>query len=381
MDSLVYTFSGGNFASYGCAPIDPTYWMNFSGDYVTVTFVTPQNYPAFRVWGMNDDDSASVTVNSVGYPMNSGTAYYDPKVVCGLSPGPDGVIFANGKIVGANSNALGNYSYNDVHLMATNVTSFTVSGISGAGWGFAGVVMHCPSSLSVTTTNTNPPCNGGCNAVAIANPGNGTPSYTYEWSPGGETTQTVSALCAGNYTVTVTDATGMSATAALTVSQPTPVTIAVTSVDASCSTCNDGYAWASGGGGTPPYHYEWGTVPIQSTDTAYNLAPGSYYVCVDDSNNCKACTTVVVSYTVGIASPASDIASTVIYPNPFMSHLIIKRGDEVITLFDYTGKEVLLTRAGDEETILNTENLANGLYFVRVENGTRLDYLRVVKTN
>lgn len=153
-DTLSYSFSGGSFQSYGCAPIDPTYWLSGSGGTITVTFVNPQYYPSIRVWGMNDDDSATISVNSVSYPLNSSSASYDPKVVCGLSPGPDGVIFANGKLVGANTNGQGNYSYQDVYLHATNVTTITITGVSGAGWGFAGVSVDCVSKTAITQPST-----------------------------------------------------------------------------------------------------------------------------------------------------------------------------------------------------------------------------------
>lgn len=143
-DTVIYTFNGGTFASYGCLPIDPTFWLAGYGISVTVTFVEPRDYPVFRVWGMNDDDSAFVTVGGSNYPMNYSSAIYLPKVVCGISPGPDGIIFANDKIVGANSNISGNYSYQDVQLKTTEVSTFTVYGSGGAGWGFAGVLVDCP---------------------------------------------------------------------------------------------------------------------------------------------------------------------------------------------------------------------------------------------
>jgi len=143
-DTVIYNFTGGGFASYGCLPIDPTFWLAGYGITVTVTFVVPQDYPVFRVWGMNDDDSAFVTVGGSNYPLNYSSAIYLPKVVCGISPGPDGIIFANDKIVGANSNIAGNYSYQDVQLKIAEVSTFTVSGSGGAGWGFAGVLVDCP---------------------------------------------------------------------------------------------------------------------------------------------------------------------------------------------------------------------------------------------
>jgi hypothetical protein len=144
--NLTYTFVGGSFQSYGCAPIDPTYWIAGSGQSVTVTFSSPQDYPRFRVWGMNTDDVASVMVNNVSYPLNAATATYLPKVVCGISPGSDGIVFANGNLTGANTPAQGNYSYNDIQLTTTGVTSFKVSGVSGAGWGFASTLVFCPLS-------------------------------------------------------------------------------------------------------------------------------------------------------------------------------------------------------------------------------------------
>lgn len=141
--NLTYTFVGGSFQSFGCAPIDPTFWVAGNGPSVTVTFSTPQDYPRFRVWGMNTDDTASVMVNDVSYSMNSATATYLPKVVCGLSPGPDGVTFLNGNIAGSNTPFDGNYSYSDIQLTTTGVNSFKVSSISGAGWGFASTLLFC----------------------------------------------------------------------------------------------------------------------------------------------------------------------------------------------------------------------------------------------
>ncbi|MEP7263795.1 MAG: T9SS type A sorting domain-containing protein [Bacteroidota bacterium] len=167
-DSLNYTFSGGTFSSFGCTPVNPSYWMTGNGEFVTVNFTNPEDYPTFRVWGMNDDDSASVTVNGSSYPLNNLSASYDAKVVCGLSPGPNGVIFWNGKLVGANTNPAGNYSYQNVQLRATNISTFTITGINGAGWGFVGVSINCP----LQTSGVNEINNDDVFSV-YPNPGNG----------------------------------------------------------------------------------------------------------------------------------------------------------------------------------------------------------------
>jgi hypothetical protein len=103
----------GGFASFGCAPVDPTYWLSGNGMWITATFTEPVDQPSFRVWGMNDDDIASVSVNDIAYAMNSLTATIGERVLCGLSPDPNGVAFSGGNIAGTNP---ANFSYQDITL-------------------------------------------------------------------------------------------------------------------------------------------------------------------------------------------------------------------------------------------------------------------------
>jgi len=135
---LSFTLSGGSFQSFGCAPIDPTYWLAGAGMSATVTFATPQARPSIRVWGMNTDDTAAVKVNGVAYTLDATSASLAAKVVCGLSPGPDGMAFVAGNLTGANTPSQGNYSYQDVTVEQSGVTSIQITGLTGAGWGFAG---------------------------------------------------------------------------------------------------------------------------------------------------------------------------------------------------------------------------------------------------
>lgn len=72
-----------------------------------------------------------------------------------------------------------------------------------------------------------------------------------------------------------------------------PYTLVLTPQDATCSLSN-GMAVASvSGGGT--FTYSWNTLPIQTTDTAFNLAPGTYSVTVTDTNGCSGTDSVTIA--------------------------------------------------------------------------------------
>ncbi|NDJ00212.1 hypothetical protein GWA97_14135, partial [Flavobacterium sp. LaA7.5] len=63
-------------------------------------------------------------------------------------------------------------------------------------------------------------CNAGSNGAVDLTVTGGTAPYTYLWNTTA-TTQDLSGLTAGTYEVTVTDANGCTATASVTVTQPT----------------------------------------------------------------------------------------------------------------------------------------------------------------
>ncbi len=145
---------------------------------------------------------------------------------------------------------------------------------------------------SVTATVNN---NAGCNLAngsATANATGGAGGYSYLWSANNVTTQTITGLAAGTYTVTVTDAGGCSGTATVTIAQTGgPSVVISASSGAGCTT--GGSATAAPSGGTGPYTYKWSTNPVQTTATVSNLGAGTYTVTVTDANGCTA--TAVVS--------------------------------------------------------------------------------------
>src|SRR5258706_1712564 len=99
-----------------------------------------------------------------------------------------------------------------------------------------------PPALSVSLSplvgncRVNISCNGASDGVVTANPVGGTPPYSYTWSSPCST-QTCTGLCAIAYTVTVTDDNGCTATASVTLTEPTPLVIPPLTAD----TCVGGW--------------------------------------------------------------------------------------------------------------------------------------------
>ncbi len=157
------------------------------------------------------------------------------------------------------------------------------------------ITLTDPPPFTATATSTDMSCNGVCDGTATVTPNGGTTPYTYLWAPGGETTQSISNLCAGNYTVTVTDANGCTAVESVTVIEPAPVVPNVTSTNIVCNGDCDGTATANPTGGNPPYTYSWNTVPVQTTQTATGLCVGNYTVTVTDANGCTGQETISIT--------------------------------------------------------------------------------------
>jgi len=181
----------------------------------------------------------------------------------------------------------------------------------------------CSPSLTFTISATLVvACNGDCTAqIAVSGGGavtGGVGPYNFLWAPGGETTPFIVGLCAGNYTLTVTDVGGGCDTSTtLTVTEPDLVEANFTTIDACFGQCT-GIAnlTASGGGGGPgsPYTYTWTNLTTTTTQTGTvdqtlpftGLCPGNYSIDLVDPLGCTGSGTVTVSQA---SSPVSAVMS------------------------------------------------------------------------
>jgi hypothetical protein len=128
----------------------------------------------------------------------------------------------------------------------------------------------------------------------------GTPSYVYEWLTG-ETSQDVSGLQAGVYTVLITDANGCTMRDTFTIKQPdAALAVAFKHVDVLCYGDSTGSIDMTVSDGTKPYGFEWSNGAV--TEDLSNLKAGTYVVLVTDDNGC------VVKDSVEIDQPLAPLA-------------------------------------------------------------------------
>jgi hypothetical protein len=222
-----------------------------------------------------------------------------------------------------------------------------------------------PTQISAAVCyETNVSCNGMCDGMAVVCPTGGTPAYSYQWIPSGGGNQTATNLCAGTYSVNVTDANGCSQSALVVITEPPVLTVNVQAVNSTSAT-------VTAGGGTGSYTYSW-TPSGQNGQTATNLSPGDYTCCVYDANGCSQCGTVFLTR----IDEASQTESFSIHPNPSQGTFTIsfdelKNENAELKIFDVMGRVVFATTLNTKSQTLNP-NLSSGIYFVKMSDGERV---------
>jgi gliding motility-associated-like protein len=152
-----------------------------------------------------------------------------------------------------------------------------------------------PTAISSAVSFGKPLCHGGGNGFVSVDVTGGTEPYTYGWSTSPpQFGATAANLYAGNYTLTITDNSGCSATVAATLSDPDPIAVNTNIIGSKCFNSATGGVVASvTSGGTPPYTYLVDG-QLQATDTFSHLLPGTYTLIVIDANGCQGTATFTV---------------------------------------------------------------------------------------
>ncbi|MBK9338368.1 MAG: HYR domain-containing protein [Lewinellaceae bacterium] len=259
-----------------------TYLWSTNETTATITNLSPGNYTVTATDANGCTAVQIVTVNSFNCTI-SATAT-TTNVTCNGAGDGTATVTLNGAALPATFL----WSNGDTTAMATNLVpgTYTVE-ITDAN--------NCPAELSVQITGpavllanvsaTHESGVGLNNGTATAQPTGGTAPFLYFWS-NNATTQTITGLAPGQYTVTVTDDNGCTAVQTTTVNAfGCSLAATISTLNVLCNGGNTGQATAIPTGGVAPITYLWSNGA--ATATASNLVAGIYTVNVSDAAGCQ----------------------------------------------------------------------------------------------
>ena len=203
----------------------------------------------------------------------------------------------NGSITAINNNLFPfqNFELKDSFSVQSNQTGVfnglcqgTYTLTSSDTFGFCAEKIVVLSPIQAVSNTYMDSCFGTCKGKATINPTGTVGPYTLSLSPslGTLNGNTFSNLCAGTYTVHISDTTSCSLDAVFTILEPSKISLSILNkIPSICSLANGQvFLNANGGTGLFTYHTTFGT---QNGAHIYHLPPGTFTCSVTDENYCS----------------------------------------------------------------------------------------------
>lgn len=215
--------------------------------------------------------------------------------------------------------------------------------------------------------------NGGNDGEVNTEIHGGVPPYTFLWS-NGSNSNNITELVAGNYYLTVHDATNCTATASVILTEPTTFhLVSITSPLIGNSQYNTSCGLSNGAinltvtGGTPPYEYHWSNGKF--TQNITDLPSGLYSVLVFDDNKASITASITLTKSPGIYATATPF---VFANGKNTSCYTCNNGS--ITLSNLTGVTPLTFGWNSGQTTQNITAVAAGIYNVIITDALGCTY-------
>jgi len=195
--------------------------------------------------------------------------------------------------------------------LSSGVYYLTVSASNGCT-ATASYGINQPAALGLSASSVNASCNLSNGSINLSASG-GTGAYIFDWADisGNNNPQNRSALAAGVYTVTLSDANACTISLTRTLTQSGIPTLSAVLTPVACFNGANGAINVSSGGGLSPYTFNWADLNTNNEpEDRTGLTAGAYTLTLSDA---AACT---VSATWTVTQPSSALSATLTPANP-----------------------------------------------------------------
>ncbi|MCC6369529.1 MAG: T9SS type A sorting domain-containing protein [Bacteroidia bacterium] len=330
------------------------------------------NYSAVVVDSHSCMGMASVSVNYIPYPF---VASYNSTVCASQSA----TLLTNGTL--SYTWQPGGLNGNNIVVSPAATSIYTLSGDS-LGCVSSATVMVTVNPTPTVSANSNYPLCVGQNLLLFA----GSNGSSVMWTgPNGffsgqlsPTISTVSLANAGNYTLAGTNAFGCSSSTILPITINANPSLSVNakpliclgeSVTLTVSGANN-YNWSTGGSGAV-------IVVTPSSNSNYTVTGTS----LPSGCNADKVVTVKVSECLGMGELSNKLDLSV-YPNPNNGEFTIESEKGLmLEMFNHLGVQVFAQRVDAGNQNIHLQNVSNGLYLLKANDGTQTRFLRLIINN
>lgn len=241
-----------------------------------------------------------------------------------------------------------------------------------------------PSFLSLSMTITQPDCPQSGNGIAQAIGNGGTAPYVYEWTgPDGYASDlgTVSDLNEGQYNLLMTDDNGCAYSQQINLTAINDLPLDLGSDTFLCQNYSETLLLTAPAG----YIYTWqdgsqNQFYLVDSETL-DLGEYSFILNMENAEGCSTVDAVVVSVLFCLGVENEDFESPTLFPNPTVDIVTVSGLTENsrIDVLDASGRMLESIFSSSTSQIIDMQNQAQGIYFVRVEVADRTFVYRVAK--
>ena len=304
--NVAVTLGTDGMYNLAVATVDSASYDNcgIANRYLSDTFFNCNDVPAATTWlvledvhGNKDSALVNIQVSLPSTPVLTTVATVSDVLCHGDSTGFIQVAVSGGVAPYAYNWSSGSNVFEAINLPIGSYW-FEVTDTNGC-YTSDTLVMNEPAPLAVSTVKSiypggyNVSINGTSDGSITTTASGGITPYTFDWNTGAFTTQDLTGISAGIYSLVMTDSNGCTITVVDTLTEPTPLVITASSLQSVvCPDDTAGIALAVASGAVPPYQLTW---DFGSTvDYVTGLSYGIYTVTATDTNGAVATDTVLI---------------------------------------------------------------------------------------